>query len=54
VELRRLNGLSLPLTVEWEYATSFNRLHPLTTTVGRALGLTDMQIDAMWTAALNL
>ncbi|AFL52833.1 hypothetical protein ABIE78_001277 [Sinorhizobium fredii] len=40
--------------IEWEYATSFSRLHPLTTMVGRALGLTDMQIDAMWTVALDL
>ncbi|WP_026621284.1 hypothetical protein M728_001851 [Ensifer sp. WSM1721] len=40
--------------IEWEYATSFSRLHPLTATIGRALGLTETQIDAMWTAALNL
>ncbi|WP_244562451.1 hypothetical protein [Ensifer aridi] len=40
--------------IEWEYATTFNRLHPLIATVGTALGLTDEQIDAMWTAAVNL
>lgn len=40
--------------VEWEYATTFHRLHPLIATVGAALGLTDDQIDAMWQAALGL
>lgn len=40
--------------VEWEYASSFARLHPLIATVGAALGLTDEQIDAMWLAALSL
>ncbi|WP_244519859.1 MULTISPECIES: hypothetical protein [unclassified Ensifer] len=40
--------------IEWEYATTFNRMHPLIATVGAALNLTDMQIDAMWRAALQL
>ncbi|WP_437416342.1 hypothetical protein [Sinorhizobium meliloti] len=40
--------------IEWEYATSFERMHPLIGTVGAALGLDDDQIDAMWTAALSL
>ncbi|WP_373413718.1 hypothetical protein [Ensifer aridi] len=40
--------------IEWEYATTFNRMHPLIATVGAALGLTDEQIDAMWTAAIDL
>ncbi|CCE94655.1 conserved hypothetical protein [Sinorhizobium fredii HH103] len=40
--------------IEWEYATTFNRTHPLIASVGGALGLTDEQIDAMWTAALGL
>ncbi|QRY69167.1 hypothetical protein JVX98_13170 [Ensifer sp. PDNC004] len=40
--------------IEWEYATTFNRMHPLIATVGAALGLTDTQIDAMWTAAISL
>ena len=40
--------------IEWEYATSFNRTHPLLLTVGAAFGLTDTQIDAMWEAALIL
>lgn len=40
--------------VEWEYATTFNRTHPLIATVGAALGLSDVQIDAMWQAAVSL
>lgn len=40
--------------IEWEYATTFNRTHPLITTVGASLGLTDEQIDQMWTASLQL
>ncbi|MEY9100476.1 hypothetical protein ABIA24_003385 [Sinorhizobium fredii] len=40
--------------IEWEYATTFNRTHPLIASVGGALGLTDEQIDAMWAAALSL
>lgn len=40
--------------IEWEYATAFNRLHPLIATVSTALGLTPAQVDAMWLAAVNL
>lgn len=40
--------------IEWEFATAFNRVHPMIATVGAALGLTDQQIDAMWRAALDL
>ncbi|MBD9592676.1 hypothetical protein IB270_07510 [Ensifer sp. ENS05] len=40
--------------IEWEYATTFNRMHPLIASVGSALGLNDQQIDAMWTAAVSL
>lgn len=40
--------------IEWEYATTFSRMHPLIATVGSALGLNDTQIDAMWLAAVNL
>lgn len=40
--------------IEWEYATTFNRTHPLIATVGAALGLSDEQIDAMWMAAVDL
>ena len=40
--------------IEWEYATTYNRTHPLIASVGGALGLTDEQIDTMWTAAKSL
>ena len=40
--------------IEWEYATQFNRLHPLVIQLGGAFGLTPEQIDTMWTAALEL
>jgi hypothetical protein len=40
--------------VEWEYATQFERLHPLVASVGSALGLTDEQIDTLWTASVSL
>lgn len=40
--------------IEWEFATTFNRMHPLISTVGAALDLTEAQIDAMWTAAVSL
>jgi len=40
--------------IEWEYATTFERSHPLVNQVGTALGLTPEQIDAMWTEAATL
>lgn len=40
--------------IEWEYATTFNRLHPLIASVGAALGLSDEQIDAMTAATASL
>lgn len=40
--------------IEWEYASTFDRQHPLIEQVGGALGLTGEQIDAMWLEALNL
>lgn len=40
--------------IEWEYATTFDRTHPLIAMVGASLGLTDEQIDAMWVAAVDL
>lgn len=40
--------------IEWEYATTFNRMHPLIATVAAALGLSDEQVDAMWLAAASL
>ena len=40
--------------VEWEYASQFERDHPLIGQVGTALGLTDEQIDAAWLPAGDL
>ncbi|MBK5571663.1 hypothetical protein AB4Z34_31680 [Ensifer sp. 2YAB10] len=40
--------------IEWEYATSFRRKHPLIATIGTALGLSDAQIDNLWLAAADL
>lgn len=37
--------------IEWEYATTFERSHPLVNQIGTALGLTPEQIDDMWTEA---
>lgn len=41
-------------TIEWEYASQFERDHSLIEQVGIALGLTSEQIDTMWKAALQL
>jgi len=38
--------------IEWEYASQFERDHPLIEQVGTALGLTSEQIDTMWQAAM--
>lgn len=40
--------------IEWDDATSFERLHPLVSSIGGSLGLTEAQIDTMWTAAAAL
>lgn len=40
--------------IEWEYATTFKRTHPLVMSLGGALGLTPEQIDTMWANALTL
>lgn len=40
--------------IEWEYASQFERSHPLVKRVGSALGLTEDQIDAMWSQSLTL
>ena len=40
--------------IEWEYASQFERDHPLIEQVGTALGLTAEQIDTMWQAAMAL
>lgn len=38
--------------IEWEYASQFERNHPLIEQVGGALGLTPEQVDTMWEQAL--
>ncbi|RVQ17752.1 hypothetical protein CN067_20930 [Sinorhizobium meliloti] len=40
--------------IEWGYASSFERTHPLIPLVGGVLGLSDEQIDALWPQALSL
>lgn len=40
--------------IEWEYAPTFSRTHPLISTVAGAMGLSEEQIDDMWSAALGL
>lgn len=40
--------------IEWEYAATFERSHPLVNQIGAALGLTPEQIDAMWAEAAAL
>ncbi len=38
----------------WEYSTSYHRDHPLIGQLGAGLGLSNEQIDAMWSAAAQL
>jgi hypothetical protein len=40
--------------IEWEYASAFERTHPLIGRVGAALAISEEQIDTMWTAAASL
>lgn len=40
--------------IQWEYATTFPRQHPLVVALGAALGLTEAQIDAAWMGAATL
>ncbi|MGH0331017.1 hypothetical protein [Sinorhizobium meliloti] len=40
--------------IEWEYATTFERTHPLIATVGAALSISEEQTDTMWTEAASL
>lgn len=41
-------------SVEWEYASQFERDHHLIEMIGSALGMTIEQIDAAWLAAAGL
>lgn len=40
--------------IEWQYASQFDRDHPLIEQVGGALGLSVEQIDTMWQSSLEL
>jgi len=40
--------------VEWEYATEFERAHPLIVQVGASLGIDAPSIDNLWRAAMAL
>ncbi len=40
--------------VEWEYASSYRRDHPLIGSIAAVLDLTDEQIDAFWATAATL
>lgn len=40
--------------ITWEYATEYERGHPLVASLGAALGLTVEQIDALWQQAAGL
>lgn len=40
--------------IEWQYATAFQRLHPLVVSLAGALGFTCEDLDALWTSALEL
>ena len=40
--------------IEWEYATTYQRDHPLVVMLGAALGLTETQIDNAWQGAQTL
>ena len=40
--------------IQWEYATTFPRQHPLVVAIGAALGMTEAQIDAAWLHAGTL
>lgn len=40
--------------IEWEYASQFERDHPLIAQVGASLGLDEAAIDGMWAEAAGL
>jgi len=39
--------------IEWEYASHYERLHPLLAQIADALELTDEAVDALWDQALT-
>ena len=40
--------------IEWEYATTYQRDHPLVVMLGAALSLTEAQIDDAWKEAATI
>ena len=40
--------------IEWEYATTFKRTHPLIGTIAAAMGLAEDHVDSMWMSSVNL
>lgn len=40
--------------IEWEYATTFKRTHPLVTSIGASIGLSPEDIDAIWRSSALL
>ncbi|WP_421983341.1 hypothetical protein [Roseibium sp.] len=40
--------------VDWEYASEFNRMHPLVVDISLALGLSPEQVDTLWLIAVEL
>lgn len=40
--------------VEWMYAKTFNRLHPLVVILSATFGLTPEDVDTLWAAAVQL
>lgn len=38
--------------IEWDDASTFNRIHPTLLLIASALGLTEAQVDAMWREAV--
>lgn len=40
--------------IEWEYATTFERSHPLIGGIAAALGMDDEQLDAAWRQAATI
>jgi hypothetical protein len=40
--------------IEWQHATTFQRLHPLVVSLSGSLGFTPEDVDALWTSSLEL
>lgn len=49
-----VSNLSQEAQIEWEYASTVDRLSPWVAQVGEAMGLSDAQLDALFEAAAGL